>query len=139
MDTTNNSAKQPKEVIIHLYNHILNKRRFEDLEALIADQYTGTKGIKGVAGFQQSIKELISAFPDIQWSIVEIVAEGNKVMLKQVVTGTHSGVFLGIAATAKNIRIQAYATYEFEAGKIIRSEVLTDRISLFQQLGVSTL
>lgn len=136
MDTMNSSTENPKEAIIHLYDNILNKRRFEVLADLIAENYSGAKGARGVAGFQQSLKELVGAFPDAQWSIVEIVAEGNKVMLKQVVTGTHKGTFQGIAPTHKSIRIQAYAVYEFEAGKIIRSEVQTDRYGFLQQLGV---
>jgi len=136
MDTIGNNAKNPKEAVINLYDNILNKRRFEELTTLIADQYSGAKGTQGLAGFQRSLKELIGAFPDAQWGIVEIVAEGNKVMLKQVVTGTHKGTFQGIAPTNKSIRIQAYAIYEFEAGKIIRSEVQTDRFGFLQQLGV---
>ena len=65
-----------EEVVVQkLYAQALNKRDFNLLKDLIADEFVGIRGLKGAAGFEEPVKILIKAFPDIQWNIKEIVSD----------------------------------------------------------------
>ncbi len=125
-----------KEAIRNLYENILNKRKFEQLNALISEEYTNIQGGKGVEGFQKQILELIKAFPDAQWKVEEIIAEGNKVIVKQKIQGTHIEQFQNIAPTGKTTTNEGIGIYEFKNGKIIHHQIQTDRLGFLQQLGV---
>lgn len=128
--------KGNKEVIAFLYDSILNQKKFEKLGILVSDNYTNEFGGKGVEGFQKSILELAKAFPDAQWKIEDIIAEGNKVAVKQKFTGTHTYQFQNIRPTNKRVCVDGLITYEFQNRKIIRSQTQTDRLGFLQQSGV---
>jgi steroid delta-isomerase-like uncharacterized protein len=120
-----------KEIISALYEQSLNKRNFSLLKDFISSDYPG-----GVAGFESNIIPLINAFPDVHWEIKELIAEENKVVIRWKLTGTHTGQFRNIAATGRKVTNTAMAIYEFKNGKIINTEVLTDRLGFLQELGV---
>jgi len=129
-----NSTKN-KEAIRLLYDSIFNTRQFEKLPVLISDNYTNSIGEKGVAAFQKSITELANAFPDARWKVEDIIAEENKVIVKQTFTGTHKLRFQDINPTHKMVSVKGIATYLFKNGKIVFSEIETNRFSFLQQLG----
>lgn len=125
-----------KEAIRNLYGVILNERKFVLLDNLISENYANDQGGKGVEGFKTGIDQVIEAFPDAKWEIEELIADGNKVMIRQRVNGTHEGNFQHIAPTDKTISNQGYAVYTFESGKIIYHQIMTDRLSFLQQLEI---
>ena len=125
-----------RENIHFLYDSIFNKKQFEKLSKIISPEYTNPSGGKGIDGFQKSIFELLKAFPDAQWKVEEIIADGNKVVVKQKFTGTQKNQFQNIQPTQNTVSVDGIAIYEFVNGKIIRSQVQTDRLGFLQQLGV---
>jgi steroid delta-isomerase-like uncharacterized protein len=125
-----------KEVVQHLYAEVLNNRNMELLKDLVSDEYTGINGEKGAIAFQHAISPLLDAFPDAHWTIEEIIAEGNKVVVRQQLTGTHMHPFQQIAATGKHITNNGIAIYELKDGKIIHSSIQTDRLSFLQDLNM---
>jgi predicted ester cyclase len=93
-------------------------------------------GGKGVEGFQKSVLELAKAFPDAHWKAEEILADGNKVVVKQKFTGTQTNQFQNFKPTNKNVSVDGITTFELQNGKIIHNQALTDRLGFLQQLGV---
>jgi predicted ester cyclase/heme-degrading monooxygenase HmoA len=129
-------TKQNEEAVRNLYEQSLNKRNMELHKDLISDEYTGPRGLKGVAGFDEPVLGLIKSFPDIQWKIQELLGEGNKVVVTWKIEGTHTGEFQHIAATGNKVSSGGMAIYEFKEGKIINVQVQTDRLDFLQQLNV---
>lgn len=125
-----------KEATRILYEDILNNRKFELISSVVSEDYTNIQGEKGIDAFKKGITALTKAFPDAQWTLTEIAAEGNKVFVKQQVQGTHKGQFQNIAPTNKSISNEGFAIYEFKDGKIISHQIQTDRLAFLQQLGV---
>jgi steroid delta-isomerase-like uncharacterized protein len=123
-----------KEVIRKLYEQSLNTRNMELLQDLIAEDYVGAGGQKGIAGFKAPLMALIEAFPDAQWKVEELIGEGDKVVVKHKVYGTHRGPFQHLAATGKSIASEGIAVYTLKDGKIINNATLTDRLGFLQQL-----
>jgi predicted ester cyclase len=133
-DKMDNTKK--KEIIHFLYDSIFNKKQYEKLSEIISPDYTNQFGAKGVAAFQKTMVELSKAFPDAQWKVNEIIADGNKVVVKHRFTGTHKNHFQNIQPTNKTVSTDGIVTYEFINDKIIRSQAQTDRLGFLQQLGV---
>jgi steroid delta-isomerase-like uncharacterized protein len=130
------TTQRNKEVIQKLYEQALNKRNLELLKDLISENYTGIGGKKGPAAFEQPVAELIKAFPDIQWKIEELISEGDKVVIKWKVEGTHTEQFQYIPATGKTVSSGGMGIYELKDGKVVSTQVLTDRVGFLQQLEV---
>lgn len=134
----NNTMKTTvnKEIIRTLYEKILNDRNFELFDSIVSKDCTNSKGEKGIETFKKGIIEIINAIPDAKWAVIEMIAEENKIFVKQKVEGTHKGLFQHISATGKSISNEGYAVYELKDGKIINYQVQTDRLGFLQQLGI---
>ncbi len=89
----------------------------------------------GRAGLIESIERLRTAFPDLIWRIEEMVAEGEKVASLHSWSGTHRGEFLGIAPTGKRVRMSCTIFDTYEDGKLKKSRLVMNVLSLLQQLG----
>jgi steroid delta-isomerase-like uncharacterized protein len=77
-----------------------------------------------------------TAFPDIQLTIEEVIAEGEIVMTRWSCRGTHNGDLSGIAPTGKQINISGVTIARLANGKMAESWVNWDALGLMQQLGV---
>ena len=125
-----------KEIIRNLYDNVFNTGRIELLEKIISPDYENSKGMKGIDAFRKTINELSTAFPDAKWTLTAMVAEGDQVFIRHKLSATHTGVFQNIAPTNKPFTSIGMVLYEFKDGKIIHSDVLTDRLGFLQQLEV---
>jgi predicted ester cyclase len=131
------STIQHNEAIVRsLYEQSLNQRNMGILHDLFSDDYPGFQGIKGAAGFEKSITGLIKAFPDIQWNIEDLFGEGDEVAVRWRWKGTHTGPFNGHAQTGKTITNDGMAIFALKEGKIISSQVQTDRLGFLQEINV---
>ena len=91
--------------------------------------------MRGPGGYLAIIGMMRSGFPDIQWTLEESVAEGEKVAARFVMRGTHKGVFFGVPPTGKSIKVQAMNFYRFSNGQIIEEYGQPDMLGLLQQIG----
>ena len=75
-------------------------------------------------------------FPDYSMEIVNMIAEGDKVMVIAKRTGTNTGEFLGLPPTGKTISMFRMALFKVENGKVADMWGMDDWLSQFQQLGI---
>jgi predicted ester cyclase/heme-degrading monooxygenase HmoA len=130
------SSEKNKAIVQKIYEQALNKRDLDILKDYVSDDYTGIAGKKGLAAFEEPILMLIKAFPDVQWTVQELFGEGDKVIVKWKIQGTHKGQFTSYAATGKTASNEGMGIYEFKNGKIVNVHVLTDRLGFLQQLEI---
>jgi len=83
--------------------------------------------------FIHSIKQ---SFPDFVFTIEDIMAENEKVMMRLIATGTHKGVLQGLAPTHKRFSIIGFGQYNLTHGKISEGWELLDELGELQQLGI---
>lgn len=95
--------------------------------------------LSGPAGYLEIIGMMRSGFPDIQWTLEELVAEGDMVAARFTLRGTHRGVFFGVPATGNSIVVQALNFYRLENGKIVEERGQPDLLGLLQQIGAEPL
>ena len=89
----------------------------------------------GPEGYLTIIGMMRSGFPDIQWTLEEMVAENDKVAARFIMKGTHQGAFSGVPPTGKPIKVQAMNLYRFSNGKITEEYGQPDLLALLQQIG----
>ncbi len=118
-----------------------SKGDFETLKELGTPEYlwylpsNSTKPISREEAIEKA-KRLHSAFPDISFSIEELIAAEDKVIFRYIMRGTHQGEFAGIPATGNKVEISGILIGRIENGKIVEEREEMDMLGLFMQLGM---
>lgn len=94
-------------------------------------------GAKDRDAFVQHNSFFISAFSDRQFVVQDQIAEGDRVMSRAMWDGRHSGEFMGLPATGKQISVSAVLIERVKDGKIVEHWALFDQLSMMQQLGLA--
>jgi steroid delta-isomerase-like uncharacterized protein len=91
--------------------------------------------LRGPDGYQEIIAMMRSGFPDIQWTLEELIIEGDRVAARFTMRGTHLGSFLGVPPSGKTIEVKAVNFYRFADGQIVEEHGQPDLLGLLQQIG----
>ena len=89
----------------------------------------------GKAGSVKAMSRMHDAFPDLETTVDEMVAEGDKVVVRLHRSGTHKGEYLGFPATGKRIEQTALVMFRIENGKIAEYWLHYDELGLLLQIG----
>jgi predicted ester cyclase len=101
--------------------------------AAAIDRYFGPSLREEVA---QHYHQLLGGFPDLQVRIEgDLIAEGDLVVARLTLTGTHTGPFAGRDASGRFARWSSIRIYRFAGGKVVQTWAMQDRLGLLQQLG----
>jgi predicted ester cyclase len=84
---------------------------------------------------QMGDKVVYTAFPDAHWVADDLIAEGDKVVLRYTFHGTHQGDLMGIPPTGKQVRFTGIEIVRIKDGKFVESWFNNDMLGLMQQLG----
>jgi steroid delta-isomerase-like uncharacterized protein len=93
-------------------------------------QATGAELLKEV------FARLHRAFPDLHVTIEDLIAEGDKVVSRNTVTGTHQGEYMGIPPTGKSVTYNEIFIVRFVDGRFAETWGVVDVLSQMKQLGV---
>ena len=91
--------------------------------------------LHGPKGYLKIIAMMRSGFPDIQWTLDDMVADGDKIAARYTMKGTHRGDFFGVSATGKPIAVQAINFYRLVDNQIIEEYGQPDMLALLRQIG----
>lgn len=85
----------------------------------------------------QDMAKYLTAFPDVSYSIDDILAEGDKTAVRCTLRATHKGTFRGITATGKRIVVEQVEIHKIAGGKIVEAWGFSDSQGMMTQLGIS--
>ena len=128
---------QNEAVVLRLLYDGLDGRSFAVLNAVLSPQYvahTPFGTTVGIPAFEKVAGTLISAFPDVHITVLEVVAQGETVVVRDRTTGTHKGTFLGVPATGKKVSWSESDFFHVANGKIVDGWVTFDRLGMLQQI-----
>ena len=91
---------------------------------------TGPQLLKAV------LTQLRRAFPDLHISVEDVIEEGDKIVARNRVTGTHRGEYMGIAPTGARVAYDEIFILRFADGRIAETWGVVDVLSQMRQLGV---
>jgi predicted ester cyclase len=92
--------------------------------------------IHGLKGIKQIFNDWFDAFPDYHMTIDDIVAEGDKAVIRLTWTGTHKGAYMGIPPTNKKVTMWGIEIDRLVGGKCVEAWARMDTLGFMQQLGV---
>ncbi len=122
--------------MVDAYNAAIKSGDPKDLLAFYSPDYVDANtGKPGTDNVTASLTTFAKAFPDGQLTIVDIVAEGDKVAVHTTFTGTNSGPFATLPATGKPVKFEGVDFYTFKDGKIVSDYSYGQTFELMQQLG----
>ena len=85
---------------------------------------------------KRHVAEWLEGFPDVRFTVEQMVAEAGLVSSRLLFEGTHAGAWLGLAPTGRRVRIRMMTVHRIEGGKIVEDWVLVESLGFFQQLGL---
>jgi predicted ester cyclase len=83
-----------------------------------------------------TVRMITASFPDHRHEVEEVIVEGDTVVLRCPLTGTHEGPFMGIPPTGRTIQVAEIHIYRLEGGKAVEHRVGRDDLGAMLQLGV---
>jgi steroid delta-isomerase-like uncharacterized protein len=132
------TLEQNKVVVRRIYEEVINAGKLELIPAIVSESYAGPgpQGDKGPAAYRAIVEALKGGFPDVKFTVEELIAERDRVVVRWSWTGTHTGTFRGIPASGKAVKDTGIAIYVFKDGKVLASILETDRLGVLQQIGL---
>ena len=134
------SAEQNKALARKLVEEIINRGNISLADEIMTPDFIEHEGAPGLSkdreGFKQSIPMLRSAFPDFKATIDDIVAEGDKVVIRQTWSGTQKGEWMGMPPTGKSVSFGVIDIIRIADGKFVEHWGQMDTMRMMQQLGV---
>ncbi|MGW5432361.1 ester cyclase [Streptomyces sp. NPDC004059] len=92
-------------------------------------------GMTGAQALKQVWTVLLRAFPDVHVKVEDVIAEGDKVVARNTVTGTHRGEYRGMPPTGRSVTYGEIFVFRFEGGRIAEIWGVVDVFSQMRQLG----
>jgi predicted ester cyclase len=132
------STEQNKALVRRYSDEIVNRRNWPILDEFMAPDLEKALVNAGVLPdrFGRANFGFWYSFPDLQVTIEDDFAEGDKVGVRGYITGTHKGNFEGLAPTGKQVKFTYIALWRVENGKLVEFWAQTDYSGLIKQLGL---
>ena len=134
------SEAENKEVVRRMAEEIFNKKNVDALGDFMADEMVDHNAPPmekpGLEGYKDLFRAYLAAFPDLNTSVDDVIAEGDKVVMRVTTSGTHQGNFMGIPATGKKVSFGEIHVVRIAGGKMVEHWGVEDQMGMMQQLGV---
>jgi predicted ester cyclase len=132
------SIEKNKELITRFIEDAFNEGNTRLLAEMIAPDHVshlpsgdhyGPEGVRiDIAGFR-------AAFPDLRLTVLDLIAEYDRVVFRFVANGTHEGPFMGISPTGRQVNVDGIGIDHVRDGKTFERWVQFDGLGLLRQLG----
>jgi steroid delta-isomerase-like uncharacterized protein len=133
-------SEQNKDLVRRLLEDDISQGDMAVAEEIIATDFvdhTNPPGMQhGLEGHKAIVTLFRGAFPDQWWQIEDMIAEGDRVVARTTMTGTHQGDFFGIPATGRAVRVCGVHILRIADGRIAEHWGNNDDLGLMRQLGV---
>ena len=123
-------AAANKQLVRRFYKEVYGDWNMAMVGEVVSPRFTshdwpeaGPKGSEGFALFYSAIR---TALPDARYEVDDLIAEGDKVVVRWRLLGTHLGDFRGMAPTGRAITLEGIAIYRLDGGKLVERWVVTN-------------
>ena len=133
------STEQNKMVARRLFEEVWNSKNLAVLDEMLAPNFVFHNSVQtlyGPDGFKQFATTYHTAFPEAHFTIEDVIAEGDTVVLRWTARGTQSGELLGIPPTGKQVTVSGITITLISNSKSVESWGEFDALGMLQQIGV---
>ncbi|MER7112488.1 ester cyclase [Streptomyces sp. NPDC000229] len=131
------SAETNKALVRRFFEEVLNGRRMELVDELAAMDYQEHDPLPGQREGREGLKDRVTMLVEglaPTFSIDDIIAEGDRVVVRWTNSATHSGTFLGIPPTGRSCRFAGVDIFRLDGGRLVEHWHVVDQLSMLQQL-----
>jgi steroid delta-isomerase-like uncharacterized protein len=128
-----------KEVARRFYEEVFNKHDVDMLDELVAPDYNEHDPLPGQRAGLDGVRDRVAMIIDgldPHFTLEDVIAEGDKVVVRWTNSGTNIGEFLGIPATHRSFSIAGIDIYRLSGGKLAEHWHVVDMLAQLQQLGL---
>jgi len=119
-----------KQLVRRLVDEAVGKRNLDVLDQIAAGEFAEVA--------KRWVRPFQSAFPDFEMEIVELIAEGEKVVAHFKCSGTHRGEWIGVPGTGRRFEnVDEVYIFDVQAGKVVSALGVEDNLSRMRQLGIT--
>ena len=134
------STEQNKALVRRMIEEIFNRGNMSLADEMLAPDFVDREQLPpGIPNDREGVKVLTTmlrgAFPDFKATIDDILAEGDKVVIRMTWSGTQKGEFMGIPATGKRVSFGVIDIMRIAGGKLVEHWGQMDSMGMMQQLG----
>ena len=133
-------SAENKAITQRYFEELWNRGNLAVIPELIAANHVhhdpAIPGASGPEGMKQHISTHRAVFPDLRFTPEDFVVEGDKVVTRWTVRGTHQGEYMGVWPTNKTVMVTGMDIHKIVNGKIVEQWSNWDTLGLLQQLGV---
>jgi steroid delta-isomerase-like uncharacterized protein len=134
-------SEENKAVVCRQEQEIFTQGNLDAADEIYAPYYVGhdpanPEDIRGLEAAKQAAADYREAFPDLQVTVEDLIAEGDKVAARVRFSGTHQGELEGIAPTGRRVDCTGIVISRIEGGKIAEDWANFDDLGMMQQLEV---
>jgi len=134
LDTAN------KAVVRRYYDEVLNQRKVDVLDQIAVEDYVEHDPFPGQGNGLADLKARVAAlqhmFNPLRFTVEDVIAEGDKVVARNTVTGTHQGEFMGVGPTGKSVTYNEIFIFRFADGLVVETWGVVDVYAQMKQIGV---
>jgi len=121
------------------YTEVINKGNIDLMDKLCQKDFVEHEALPGVASNLEGVKQFFTmyraAFPDLKFTVDQMIAKDDKVVTHITITGTQEGEFMGVPASGKKINLKGIDIVRFVDGKAVEHWGVTDTMTMMQQIG----
>jgi steroid delta-isomerase-like uncharacterized protein len=134
------STEDNKALMRQYLEEVFNQKNLAALDAFISSNHVDHTLPPSLPptpeGSKRAIAMYLTAFPDLHLSVEDMIAQGDKVVIRFTSRGTQTRAFAGIPPTGKHVTVSSILIARIADGKIVEQWGLDDQIGMLQQLGV---
>ena len=135
------SEEENKALYRRTFEEVFNQGNLAIVDDLVAPDYLNHEvppgmNNRGPDSTRQIVRMLRTAFPDLHFTIEDLVAEGDTVAGRVTMSGTHLGPFQGIPPTGRSFEQAHMHFVRFRDGKAIEHRAVRDDLGMMRQLGL---
>jgi steroid delta-isomerase-like uncharacterized protein len=134
------SAEQNKSIVRRWVEEGWNKGNAALIDELFTPDFyqheTGPETVNSREALRPFYAGYLTAFPDLQFTIEDLIAEGDKVVWRFKATGNNTGPFMGGPVTGKSVAVTGTITFRLENSRMAEAWLNLDVLGLLQQVGI---
>ena len=139
---TDHIAAANKALVRRFYREVYVDWNMALVDEVVSPRFTSHDwpegGPTGPQAFRDYYSSIRAAVPDARYEVDDLIAEGDRVVVRWRLLGTHEGEFGGIAPTGRAITLKGIAIYRVDGGKLRERWVVADLHGLLEEIGATS-
>lgn len=135
-------VEQNTRIVRRLYDELFTKWNLAVIDEVFSPEYLGHEMPPGTPRGPEGIRRLYArireGLPDVRLMVEDLIAGGDRVVVRWRANATHRGVIQGIPPTGAQVSFEGIAIYRLSKGKVVERWVVADRAGLLDQLHAAT-